>query len=101
DVIQMTRFGHTDHDSLHQLLFICVVGGCLACARRPSVVGGTLVGLASAGAIWSGGSELLSVLMLVAALAVYETGWLTREDGRTRFWRGWWITGLAGTTTAW
>jgi len=101
DVIQITRFGHTDHDSLHQLLFICVIGGCLACAQRPSVIGGGFVGLASALAMWSAGTELLPTLALVAMLAVYETGWLARDEKRTGFWRGWWIIGLAGTAAAW
>jgi hypothetical protein len=101
DVIQITRFGRTDHLNFHQLLFICVIGGCLACARQPSVLGGALVGLASAVAMWSAGSELLPALALVAALAVYETGWLKQESGRKMFWRGFWIVGLAGTTAAW
>ena len=101
DVIQITRFGHTDHDGLHQLLFISIIGGCLACARRPSTLCGVLVGLASAVGMWSAGSELLPALALVAGLAVCEAGWLTRDEGRTRFWRGWWMAALGGTTAAW
>jgi len=101
DVIQITRCGHTDHDSLHQLLLICIVGGCLACAQKPSVLGGVLVGLASAAGMWSAGSELLPALGLVAGLAVYETGWRSKDDKRMRFWRGWWIAGLVGTAVAW
>jgi len=53
DVIQMTGCGHTGHGSLHQLLFIGIVGGCLARARKPSVLGGTVIGLASATGMWS------------------------------------------------
>jgi hypothetical protein len=101
DVIQMTGCGHTGHGSLHQLLFICLVGGCLACARKPFAFSGTLIGLVSGAAVWSAGSELLPALGLVAGLAVYETGWLPQDEKRTRFWRGWWIAGLMGTMAAW
>jgi hypothetical protein len=101
DVIQISRFGRTDHLNFHQLVFICIVGGCLASAQQPSFVVGALIGLASAVAMWSAGSELLPALALVAGLAVYEMGWLSEEGERTAFWRGWWIAGLAGTTAAW
>ena len=101
DVIQVTGCGHTGHGSLHQLLFICIVGDCLACARKPSVFGGAFIGLVSGVAMWSAGSELLPALGLVAGLAVYETGWLPQDEKRMRFWRGWWIAGLVGTATAW
>jgi hypothetical protein len=101
DVIQMTRCGHTDHDSLHQLLFICMIGGCLAYARRPSALGGALIGLASAVAMWSAGVESLVAWSLIAGLGVYEAGWLARDDKRAGFWRGWWIAGFVGTIAAW
>lgn len=118
DVIAITRFGNTDHHSLHQLLFICMVGGCLAWTRNPTSVGGVFVGAASALGMWSAGSELLPAWLLVAGLAVWE---LMRAGGgragarpskrptesamqpRTLagFWRGWWVSGFLGTTAAW
>ena len=86
------QFGSVDHHSLHQLLFICMVGGCLARIR------GIFIGLLSALAMWSGGSELLPAWGLIAGLAVWETGWRSEN---VRFWREWWISGLLGTTAAW
>jgi hypothetical protein len=94
DVILFNRFGNTDHHSLHQLLFICMVGGCFAWARKPTGAGGVFVGIASAAAMWSAGTEMLPAWLAVAGLAAYEAE-------RSAFWRGWWIAGLAGTTAAW
>jgi hypothetical protein len=86
------QFGSVDHHSLHQLIFLCMIGGCLARAS------GVFVGLMSALAMWSAGSELLIAWGFVAALAVWETGWLGE---RAQFWRAWWISGLSGTAAAW
>jgi hypothetical protein len=94
DVILFNRFGNTDHHGLHQLLFICMVGGCCAWARKPTWVGGVFIGIASAVAMWSAGTEILPVWLAVAGLAAYEAE-------RSAFWRGWWIAGLTGTTAAW
>ena len=66
----ITGFGNADHHSLHQLLFICVVGGCLAWARKPTRTGGIFVGLASALAIWSAGSEVLPMWLVALITAV-------------------------------
>ena len=101
DVIVITGFGNTDHHSLHQLLFICMVAGCLAWARKPTTAGGIFVGLASALAIWSAGSESLPAWALVTGLAVYELGWQAPNEAWARFWRGWWVSGLLGTLFAW
>jgi hypothetical protein len=101
DVIEITGFGNTDHHSLHQLLFICIVAGCLAWARKPTSSGGIFVGLASALMIWSAGSEILPVWALVAGLALWELGWKTADEAYVRFWRGWWVSGLLGTLCAW
>lgn len=101
DVIAITGFGNTDHHSLHQVLFICVVAGCLAWARKPTTTGGIFVGLTSALAIWSAGSEVLPVWALVTGLALWELGWRTADEAHVRFWRGWWVSGLSGTFCAW
>jgi hypothetical protein len=101
DVISITGFGNTDHHSLHQLLFICVVAGCLAWVRKPTSGWGIFVGLAMAVAIWSAGSEILPAGALVAGLAVWELGRGTPDDAHVRFWRGWWVSGLLGTAAAW
>lgn len=86
------QFGSVDHHSLHQVLFICMVGGCLARA------GGVFVGICSALGMWSGGSELLPVWGFVALLAVWEVGW--RGENVT-FWRAWWVSGLLSVAAAW
>jgi hypothetical protein len=86
------QFGSVDHHSLHQVLFICMIGGCLA------RMGGVFVGLVSALAMWSAGSELLPTWGFLAGLAVWETGW--RSENIT-FWRTWWVCGLVGTAAAW
>jgi hypothetical protein len=101
DVIVITRFGNADHHGLHQLVFICMVGGCLAWADTPTVRGGVFVGLASAVGMWSAGSEFLVVWLVVAALAVYEAWRAPADVGRMKFWRAWWISGLIGTSAAW
>ena len=86
------QFGNVDHHSLHQLIFLVMIGGCLA------RLSGVVVGVVSALGLWSAGSELLPAWGFVAALAVWETGWLG-EDARS--WRAWWIAGLLGTLAAW
>ena len=86
------QFGSVDHHSLHQVLFICMMGGSLA------GTGGIFIGLASALGMWSAGSELLPAWLLVAGLAVWETG----EHGENLpFWRAWWVSGLLATMAAW
>jgi hypothetical protein len=94
DVVLFNRFGNTDHHSLHQLLFICMVGGCFAWARKPTWAGGVFVGIANAVAMWSAGTEMMPAWLAVAGLAAYEAE-------HSAFWRGWWIAGLTGTTAAW
>ena len=101
DVISVTGFGNTDHHSLHQLLFICVMGGCLAWARRPTRAGGVFVGSACALLIWSAGLEVLPAWALVAGLAFYELGWESSAEGTVEFWRAWWVSGLLGTMVVW
>jgi len=101
DVMVITAFGNTDHHSLHQLLFICIVGGCLAWRQKPTTAGGVFVGIATALAIWSAGSEMMPACGLVGGLALYELGWQTADEGHKQFWRGWWISGLVGTLIAW
>ncbi len=101
DVISITGFGNTDHHSLHQLLFVCVTGGCFAWARRPTAAGGVFVGLACAMLIWSAGLEALPAWALVAGLAMYELGFASGPEEAKRFWRGWWVSGFIGTTVAW
>jgi hypothetical protein len=101
DVITITSFGNTDHHSLHQAVFICMVVGCLAWAHPPTRNGGVFVGLASAVAMWSAGSEMLPAWGLVAGLALWELGWRVPDEAHIQFWRGWWISGLLGTLSAW
>jgi hypothetical protein len=101
DVMVITAFGNTDHHSLHQLLFICIVAGCLASARKPTCGWGIFVGLATAVAIWSAGSEMMPACGLVGGLALYELGWKTADEAHKQFWRAWWISGLLGTMAAW
>ena len=69
-----------------------MLGGCLA------RTGGIFVGLVSALAMWSAGSELLPAWGAVAALAVWERGWRAENP---RFWRAWWMSGALGTAAAW
>jgi len=86
------QFGSVDHHSLHQVLFICMIGGCLA------RIGGIFVGLSSALAMWSAGSELMPAWGLVAGLALWETVW---HGNNLPFWRAWWVSGLLATAAAW
>ena len=101
DVMSITGFGNTDHHSLHQLLFICVMGGCLAWSRRPTRAGGVFVGLACAMLIWSAGLEVLPAWALVAGLGFCELSWRSPVEGTADFWRAWWVSGLLGTMVAW
>ena len=101
DVMTITGFGNTDHHSLHQLLFICLMGGCVAWARRPTRTGGAFVGLSCAVLIWSAGLEVLPAWLLVAGLAFYELSRRSSVGGTADFWRAWWVSGLMGTTAAW
>jgi hypothetical protein len=101
DVISITGFGNTDHHSLHQLLFICVVGGCLAWSSRPTPAGGIFVGLSCAVLIWSAGLEALPVWALAAGLAFYELCRRAETEEVAEFWRAWWMSGLLGTAAAW
>jgi hypothetical protein len=101
DVMSITGFGNTDHHSLHQLFFICLMGGCVAWARRPTSTGGVFVGLSCAVLIWSAGLEVLPAWLLVAALAFYELSRRSSVEGITDFWRAWWVSGLLGTMGAW
>jgi hypothetical protein len=100
--LSKTEFGYVGHRGLHQLLFICLVGGCFAWRKRPRVRGGVCLGLIGALALWSGGSELLPAWMLVAGLAVYDNVLADSVDeGVFSFWRAWWICGCIGTCAAW
>ncbi len=90
-VRQVTQFGNTDHHSLHQLVFVCLAGGCLARPRES----GVWVGLVTALGMWTAGSEMLPAWALVAGLAIREA------RSETGFWRAWWVSGLMGTTAAW
>jgi hypothetical protein len=100
--VSKTEFGNVGHRGLHQLLFICLVGGCLAWRQRPRVTGGTCLGLIGALALWSGGSELLPAWMLVAGLAVYDNVFANSVDEAVfSFWRAWWVWGCIGTCVAW
>ncbi len=97
-----TGFGNVGHRGLHQLLFICLVGGCLAWRKQPRVTGGACLGLIGALALWSGASELLPAWMLVAGLAVYDNVLAKSVDEAVfSFWRAWWIWGCIGTCAAW
>ncbi|HXI83935.1 MAG TPA: hypothetical protein VNL17_07570 [Verrucomicrobiae bacterium] len=97
-----TEFGVVGHRGLHQLLFICLVGGCLAWRRQPRVAGGVCLGLIGALGLWSGASELLPACLLVAGLAVYDNVFATSVDEAVfSFWRAWWICGCLGTCVAW
>lgn len=89
--VERSGFGNTDHHTLHGLLFVLMVAGVLAWAGNPTRIGGVIVGTAGGLALWSGGTELLTIWGLVAALAVKEA--LARDDS-AGFWRGWWLSGL-------
>ncbi len=97
-VWQVTQFGNVDHHGLHLLLFIVMVGGCLL---NRTTAAGVLVGLASAVGLWSAGSEMLPAWVVVAGLAVWEMSRAERRAHEDKFWRAWWVSGLAGTTAAW
>ncbi len=101
DIAGHTRFGNTDHHSLHQLLFICTVGGCLAWRSKPTSLGGMVVAIACVVAFWSGASEFLPMWGLVAWLALSELLSNDHERSCRAFWRSWWISRLIGTTSAW
>ena len=92
--LSKTEFGYVGHRGLHQLLFICLVGGCFAWRKQPRVAAGVCLGLIGALSLWSGGSELLPGWMLVAGLAVYDNVFADSIDEATfSFWRAWWICG--------
>lgn len=97
DVLSITRMGNPDHHGLHQLLFICVIGGCLAFKDRYPVRWGLFTGLSMAAALWSGGSENLPLWGLVACLMLAETRKPGIPSARLSFWRTWWVFGLMGT----
>jgi len=102
EALYNTEFGNVGHRGLHQLLFICLVGGCLAWRKRPKVTGGVCLGLIGALALWSGASELLPAWILIAGLAIYDNIFVTSVDEAVfSFWRAWWISGCIGTCVAW
>ncbi|MCG3149074.1 MAG: hypothetical protein PCFJNLEI_02532 [Verrucomicrobiae bacterium] len=73
-----------------------MLGGAVAWWRNPTRAGGIFVGLVSAVALWSAGSELLPAWGLVALWA----GWEMAHRQRVEFWRWWWIVGGIGTAMA-
>lgn len=106
-VMRTTAFGCIDHHSLHQLAAILMVVGPVAAGARSTVGKGIMAGVAAGVGLWSGASEVLPFWWLVAALAVWEL-WPRRSqnnaesvDHLSRYWRGWWVSGMAVTIAAW
>ena len=99
DVFIITRPGFVDHHALHQLLAIVIYGLCLRPGRRPWLTGAA-GGLASALLLWATASEGIVLLAPLGVLAVVELGRSTRSAGAPTFWRGFWLTTLAGTVAA-
>lgn len=101
DVVAITRFGNPDHHSLHQMLFIGMIGSMLAASKSTTAVLGCIGGIFGGLALWSAGSEMLPAVLLTAGLMGYELLVEKPAMERRRFWRAWWRAGFITTATAW
>ncbi len=92
--------GYFDHHSLNVLIAVGIVGGSMLGRRGWRLPWAVAIGALSAVGLWSSSTEYLFILIPICVLAVADVLRAGGDAGPLRFWRVWWITGLAATFLA-